>query len=162
MLIVIGQIISSDIVVCVCVCVCVCARARALVRAQSYPTLCNPMDCSPTGSSVHGMDSPGKKTGVGCYALLQGIFLTQGSNSHLQHFLHCQVDSLPLSHLGSHRYSYTKQKIYLMNFGDWCLFNFTSNFLYSIVTLTSLWDISPISQTDFKTEKHELFLKFRS
>ena len=30
-------------------------------------------------SSVHG-DSPGKNTGVGCHALLQGIFLTQGSN----------------------------------------------------------------------------------
>ena len=33
------------------------------------------MDCSLPGSSVHG-DSPGKITGVGCHALLQGIFLT--------------------------------------------------------------------------------------
>ena len=39
--------------------------------AQSCPTLCDPMDCSPPGSSVHG-DSPGKNPGVGCYALLQG------------------------------------------------------------------------------------------
>ena len=31
----------------------------------------------PPGSSVHG-DSPGKNTGVGCHALLQGIFPTQG------------------------------------------------------------------------------------
>ena len=38
---------------------------------QSCPTLCNSMDCSPPGFSVHG-DSPGKKTGVGCNALLQG------------------------------------------------------------------------------------------
>ena len=30
-------------------------------------------------------DSPGKKTGVGCHALLQGIFLTQASNPHLLH-----------------------------------------------------------------------------
>ena len=29
------------------------------------------------------LDSPGKNTGVGCHALLQGIFLTQGSNLHL-------------------------------------------------------------------------------
>ena len=29
------------------------------------------MDCSPPGSSVHGI-SPGKNTGVGCHALLQG------------------------------------------------------------------------------------------
>ena len=35
------------------------------------------MDCSPPGSSVHG-DSPGKSTGMGCHALLQGTFPTQG------------------------------------------------------------------------------------
>ena len=42
------------------------------------------MDYSPPGSSAHG-DSPGKNTGVGCQALLQGIFPTQGSNpvSHI-------------------------------------------------------------------------------
>ena len=44
--------------------------------------LCNPMDCSLPGSSVHG-DSPDKKTGVGCYTLLQGIFPTQGLNPGL-------------------------------------------------------------------------------
>jgi len=37
-------------------------------------------------------DSPGKDTGVGCHALLQGIFLTQGSNPSLMHW---QADSLP-------------------------------------------------------------------
>ena len=36
-------------VCCVCVCVCVCAH----VRAQLCHTLCNPMDCSLPGSSVH-------------------------------------------------------------------------------------------------------------
>ena len=46
-------------------------------------------------------DPPGKNTGVSCHALLQGIFPTQGSNSHLLCFLHWQEDSLPLSHLGS-------------------------------------------------------------
>ena len=39
-----------------------------------------------TVSSVHG-DSPGKNTGVGCHALLQGIFLTQGSNPCLLYLL---------------------------------------------------------------------------
>ena len=39
--------------------------------AQSCLTLCNLMDCSPPGSSVHG-DSLGKNTGVGCHFLLQG------------------------------------------------------------------------------------------
>ena len=44
----------------------------ASVMSNSY----DPMDCSPPGSSVHGI-LPGKNTGVGCPALLQGIFLTQ-------------------------------------------------------------------------------------
>ena len=48
--------------------------------AQLCLTLCDPMDCSPSGSSLHG-DSPGKNAGVGCHALLQGIFPTQGLNS---------------------------------------------------------------------------------
>ena len=41
---------------------------------------------------------PGKNTRVGCLFLLQGIFLTQGSNLRL---LHCQEDSLPLSRLST-------------------------------------------------------------
>ena len=51
---------------------------------QSCLTLCDPMDCSLPGSSVYG-DSPGKSIGMvaGCHALLQGIFLTQGSNPDL-------------------------------------------------------------------------------
>ena len=42
------------------------------------------MDCSLPGSSIHG-NSPGKNTGVGCHALLQGFFPTQGSNPGLPH-----------------------------------------------------------------------------
>ena len=64
----------------------------------SCSTVCDPMDCSPSGSSVHG-DSPGKSTGV---PLLQGIFWTQGSNLHLLHLLHWQVCSLPLVPPGKH------------------------------------------------------------
>ena len=64
-------------------CESVCA-VQCLV-AKSCPTLCNPMDCSLPGSSVLG-DSPGKNTGVGCHALLQGIFPTQGSNPGLLHW----------------------------------------------------------------------------
>ena len=66
---------------------------------QSCPTLCDPMDCSPPGSAVHG-DSPGKNTGVGWHALLQGIFPTQGSNSHLLCLLHWQMGSLAVVQLG--------------------------------------------------------------
>ena len=64
---------------------------------QSCLTLCDPMDCSPPGSSVHE-DSPGKNTGVGCHALLQGIFPTQGSNPGLPH---CRRILYQLSHQGS-------------------------------------------------------------
>ena len=66
-----------------CVCVCVCAR----VRAQSCLTLCDPMDCSPPGSSVHeifqarilewvaisysrGSSQPGDRTCVSCISCI--------------------------------------------------------------------------------------------
>ena len=52
-------------------------------------------------------DFPGKNTGMGCHFLLQQIFPTQGSNSHL---LYWQVDSLALSHQGTLKtYSATNQ-----------------------------------------------------
>ena len=45
--------------------------------AQSCLTLCDPMDCSLPGSSVHGIL---QNTGMGSLSLLQGIFPTQESN----------------------------------------------------------------------------------
>ena len=60
---------------------------------QSCPTLCDSMDCSPPGCSVHG-DSPGKNIGVGHHAILQGILPNQGWNPSLLHLLHWQVGSL--------------------------------------------------------------------
>ena len=70
------------------------AAATTAKPLQSCPTLCNPVDCSPPGSSVHG-DPPGKNTGVVCHALLQGILPTQGSDSGL---LHCRRILHHLSH----------------------------------------------------------------
>ena len=76
-------------------------------------TLCNRMDCSPPGPSVHRI-LQAKITGVGCHALLQEIFPTQGSNSHLLCLLHWQVGSLlvplgkPISSLCSPLISVTK------------------------------------------------------
>ena len=55
-------------------------KVKMLV-AQSYLTLCNPMDCSLPGSSVHGILQA--RILVGCLALLQGIFPIQGSNPGL-------------------------------------------------------------------------------
>ena len=45
---------------------------------QSCPTLCDPWTVARQGP-LCPWDSPGKNTGVGCYALLQEILLTQGS-----------------------------------------------------------------------------------
>ena len=104
----------------------ICIHAYACMLGRfSHVRLCNPLDCSLSGSSFHGIlqarilewvavpstwyachrcsvasvmfnswqpqglqpprllcpwDSPGKNTAVGCHALFQGIFLTQGSN----------------------------------------------------------------------------------
>ena len=69
------------------------------VLTWSCLTRCDPMDCSPPGSSVHG-DSPGKNTEVGFPPLLQGIFLTQGSNLHLLCLLHWQAGSFTTSATG--------------------------------------------------------------
>ena len=60
---------------------------------QSCLTLCNPMDCNPPGSSVHG-DSPDKNIGVGCHGLLP----TQGLNPG---FPHCKQILYHLNHQGS-------------------------------------------------------------
>ena len=49
--------------------------------AQSCQTLCDPMDCSPSGSSVREISQA--STGEGCHFLLQGVFPTQGLNSSL-------------------------------------------------------------------------------
>ena len=67
--------------------------------ARLYPSLCNPMDCSLSGSSVHEI-FPGKNTGVGSLSLLQGIFPTQGLNPRLPPSPALQADSLLLSHQG--------------------------------------------------------------
>ena len=65
-----------------------CFHEIAVLYAQSLSSvqLCDPMDCG----IFCLWNSPGKNTGVGCHFLLQGIFLTQGSNLNL---LHWQLDS---------------------------------------------------------------------
>ena len=72
-------------------------KTRAcVVHAQSGPTLCDPVYCSPLGSSDHGI-------------LLQRIFPTQGMNRGLLHLLYWQGDSLPLVPPGKPSMKNTKQ-----------------------------------------------------
>ena len=61
---------------------------RVLV-AQSCQTLWEPNGLGPT-RLLCPWDSPGKNTEVGCHALLQGIFPTQGTNPHLLRLLNCR------------------------------------------------------------------------
>ena len=75
-------------------------RCAVCLVTQSCLPLCDPEDCSLPGSPVHG-ESPRKNPGVGCHAVLQSIFPTQGSNLGLfimEHnlllFSHCHVQLL--------------------------------------------------------------------
>ena len=76
-----------------CACPTLCVQPKSL---QSCPTLCDPW--TEDHQAPRPWDSPGKKTGMGCRALLlQGIFPIQESNSCLLCLLHLQVDSLLLA-----------------------------------------------------------------
>ena len=74
-------------------------KVKVLI-VQSCLTVLQPHGLQPT-RLLCLWDFPGKSTGVSCHFFHQGIFSTQGLNPHL---LHWQVDSLPLSHLGSQLY----------------------------------------------------------
>ena len=78
---------ATSMTLCVCVCIQLCQ------------TLCNLMDCSLRGSSVHGSFQAIILEWV-AISYSKGIFLTQGSNLSLLHLLHWQAVSLPLSHMG--------------------------------------------------------------
>ena len=73
---------------------------------QLCPTLCDSLDHSLPGSSVHGY-SPGKNTGVSCHALFQEIVPIQGSNPGLPH---CRWVLYCLSHKGSPAYVHNGRK----------------------------------------------------
>ena len=72
-------------------------KERKKVVAQSCLTLCDPMDCSPPGSFIHGILQARILEWV-AISLPQEIFLTQGLNPGL---LHCRQTLYHLSHQGS-------------------------------------------------------------
>ena len=71
------------------------------LATQPRPTVCDPADYSPPGSSV-SRDSPGQNTAVGCHALLQRLFPTRGWNPGLPH---CRRILSHPSHQGSPCYT---------------------------------------------------------
>ena len=68
-----------------------------VLSLQLCLTLCNPMDCSPPGSSVHGILQARILEWVIMPFLLHGILWAQGLNLHLLHLLHWPEGSLPLA-----------------------------------------------------------------
>ena len=68
--------------------VCVCSATESWPTPQHYGLWPTRLLCP--------WDSPGKNTRVGCYVLLQEIFLSQGLNPHFLGLLHWQAGSLPL------------------------------------------------------------------
>ena len=99
-------------IVCVCVCVCVCVYACMLSHHQLSLTLCDPMDYSLPGSSVHGIlqartlewlsfPSPGD---------LPQLWIKPG-------LLHCRQILYHLSHQGNspfHDYQEVKLKVWTL------------------------------------------------
>ena len=73
-------------------CLCACSVA------QSCPSLCDPMDPSPPGSSIHGISQARVLEWVAISRSEGSSRPTQGQNPSP---LLRQVDSLPLRHLGS-------------------------------------------------------------
>ena len=92
--------------VCTCVCIHVCVRVCVqedilhvpakveVLVTQLCQTLCDPLDCSPPGSFIHGILQT-RNTGVGSHSLFQGIFLIQALNLGL---LHCREILYSLGH----------------------------------------------------------------
>ena len=75
------------------------ANHRVRSVAQPLPTL-RPHRLYVAHQAPLSLGFSSKNTGVGCHALLQGIFPIQGLNLGLLCLPHWQADSLPLSHLG--------------------------------------------------------------
>jgi len=75
---------------------CNCLKTNKCVLSHSVVSnSCDPLDCSLPDSSVHGIL---QARILGCHFLLQGIFLTQGSNPGL---LHCSQTLHWLSYQGN-------------------------------------------------------------
>ena len=76
--------VSTCVCVSVFVCVCICVRAYVFVCTYMYDSCSDVSDfLQPHGLKPTRLlwpwNSPGKRTGLGCHFLLQGIFLTQVS-----------------------------------------------------------------------------------
>ena len=105
---------------------CICLVVR------SCPTLCSSVDHSPPGSSVHEI-LPGKNTGVGCHALPQGIFPTQGSDPSLSlagGFFIVWATGKPIYIIKSKSNIFMYFNNFLLPSSQICIYNFVSMCVY--------------------------------
>ena len=120
----------------------VCAKLLQLCL-----TLCDPMNCIPPVSSVHGiLQTKKKKTEMGCLALLQGIFPTQGSNPCLLHLLCWQVNCLPLVPSGKPQWDQILSSSTWLSISGWCL---TDTVYESSSILSGRSDLFPLFSASF-------------
>ena len=82
---------------CVCVCVCVCMH----MHAQSSTTLCDHMEYTLPGSSIHGTFQARTLECVAIFYTRESSWPRDRTNRCLLHLLHWHADSLALHHLGS-------------------------------------------------------------
>ena len=100
---------------------CVCPKSLR-------PTLCDPMDCSSPGSSVHGTLQARILEWVAIHSLLQRTFPNQGSNPGL---LHCKQLPYRLSYRGWGGYSLEDKQHYAFHFACALMFRHASNWSVS-------------------------------
>ena len=79
---------------------------------QSCLTLCNPIDCSLPGSSIHWIFQARILEWV-AISSSRGIFPSQGLNLHLFCLLHWQADSLPLAPPGKPYFTHSLNSVYI-------------------------------------------------
>ena len=106
------------------------------------PTVCDPMDCGPPGSSVHGI-LQARILEWAAIPFSRGIFLTQGSNLGL---LHCRQILNQLSHQESPRISTLLPFLEHYSSFFWRNLNISCNILLVINSL-SVWESFYFSST---------------
>ena len=104
--------------------------AAAAKSLQSCPTLCDPIDGSPT-RLCHPWDSPGKKTGVGCHFLLQCMKVK--SESEVAQSFPTLCDPMDFSLPGS-----SIRGIFQARVLEWVAIAFSSSLSRKLFTQTSM------------------------
>ena len=118
----------------VCVCVCVLSCFSHVDSLQGYGLQPTRLLCP--------WDSPGKNTGVGCHALLQGILLTQRSNWPLLYLLHLWAGSLPLVPYGKPKNGSRDNHVSSIHIYHYSMSPSLTSLLFQSTPKKMLWHIS--------------------